>query len=149
MTLAIDRAGLSDVEDLAPLFDGYRRFYGQSPDLDLARAFLHGRLARGESTILLARLGAQAVGFTQLYPSFTSAGAARIFILNDLYVLPQAEGQGVGAALLEAAERFGRSAGAVRLTLVTGVDNQRAQALYQRAGWARSDAFVTFNRPLN
>lgn len=148
MTLAIDRAGLADVEAVAPLFDAYRRFHGQAGDLALARAFLRERLERSESTVFVARQAARAVGFTQLYPSFTSAGAARTFILNDLYVAPEAEGLGVGARLLKTAEAFARSQGAVRLTLVTGVDNHRAQVLYERTGWVRTDAFLVYNRPL-
>jgi GNAT superfamily N-acetyltransferase len=114
----------------------------------LALAFVRERLERSESTIFVARLGGRAVGFTQLYPSFTSTGAARIFILNDLYVAPEAEGRGVATALLEAAGVFARSEGAVRLRLSTNLDNHRAQALYERWGWARNDAFLMYELPL-
>ena len=102
----------ADVEAIAPLFDAYRRFHGCAADPDLARSFIGERLKRSESTIFVARLAACAVGFTQLYPSFTSTGAARVFILNDLYVAPEAEGQGVATALmLQAAADFARRPG--------------------------------------
>jgi ribosomal protein S18 acetylase RimI-like enzyme len=148
MTLTIECACLADVEDIAPLFDAYRRFYGQPGDLGLARAFIRERLERSESIIFLAKLDGCAVGYTQLYPSFTSGGAARIFILNDLYVAPQAEGQGVGAALVKTAEAFARLQGAAGLRLFTNVDNLRAQALYRRSGWSRNDAFLMYELPL-
>jgi GNAT superfamily N-acetyltransferase len=38
----------------------------------------------------------------QLYPSFSSGAMARIFILNDLFVAPEARRRGAGSALLEA-----------------------------------------------
>jgi GNAT superfamily N-acetyltransferase len=146
---AIIRATVADTDDLAPLFDAYRVFYGQPADLDLARSFLLERLRTGESVVFIARdaVGA-AVGFTQLYPSFSSSGCARIFILNDLFVAPQARKRGIGLALLRTAADLGRSAGAIRLTLLTAVENHTAQSLYQAAGWRRSDAFLTYNLPL-
>ncbi len=146
MPATIRQATVGDVDDLAPLFDAYRQFYAQSGDLQLARQFLADRFRHRESTIFLAHeASGEAIGFTQLYPSFTSAGCARIYILNDLFVAPAHRGKGVARALLEAAADFGRTMGAVRLTLSTGVANQPAQALYVRAGWRRNEAFVTYN----
>jgi GNAT superfamily N-acetyltransferase len=145
----IIRAAMADINDLAPLFDAYRVFYDQPSDLALAQSFLLARLGAGESVIFIARdVADAAVGFTQLYPCFSSGSCARIFILNDLFVAPRARKRGVGQALLRAAENFGRSAGAVRLTLATAVENHTAQNLYQAAGWRRSDAFLTYNLPL-
>ena len=143
--LTVRRATLADLEALAPLFDCYRQFYRQAPDLAGARTFLRERLERGESVALLAEHGAEAVGFTQLYPSFSSVSMERIFVLNDLYVTEQARRQRVGQRLLEAAVRHARDAGAVRLTLSTAVDNSVAQALYESAGWKRDDKFYVYN----
>ena len=109
-------------------------------DLDSARRFLRGRLATGDSVVLLAFDGAEALGFTQLYPSFSSLGMARIFILNDLFVAPAGRRSGVGAALLDAAAAFGRASGAVRLTLSTEATNTTAQSLsyimYSSGSWS-------------
>lgn len=82
------------------------------------------------------------------YPSFTSAGCARIYILNDLYVEAEQRGRRVGQGLLNAACDYGRREGAVRLTLSTAVDNHLAQGVYEGAGWKRSDAFITYNYAL-
>jgi hypothetical protein len=64
MTDAVRRASFQDVDRLVPLFDGYRQFYGQKPDLIVARKFLADWLAGGESVVLMAedRDGA-AIGF--------------------------------------------------------------------------------------
>ena len=86
-----------------------------------------------------------AVGFTQLFPSFSSVSAARIFILNDLFVSPEARRRSVGSLLLDAAARFGREVGAVRLTLSTEVTNDKAQALYEREGWKRQTEFYSYD----
>ena len=51
---SIRRAGVEDVDRLAPLFDAYRGFYGLPADLALSRRYLRERLARNEAVILLA-----------------------------------------------------------------------------------------------
>ncbi len=145
----VRRATVADLDRIAPLFDAYRQFYGQAPDLSLAGEFLCDRLEQNQSVIFLA-LGPDglAAGFTQLYPSFSSASAKRIFILNDLFVDPAARRGGVGRALLEAAADFGRSAGAVRLTLATAHTNTSAQSLYEVSGWLRDEIFRSYHLAL-
>lgn len=140
----IRRATPGDVDAVAALFDAYREFYRQASDLAGARAFIGERLARGESVVFLAEAAGDALGFTQLYPSFTSAGMARIYILNDLFVASEARGRGVGAALLRHAAGFARGEGAVRLALSTEKTNAAAQALYEREGWQRDEAFLGY-----
>jgi len=146
--MQIRRATPADLDALAALFDGYREFYRRPADLAVARAFLGERLARDESVVFLALDGDRAVGFTQLYPSFTSAGMARIFILNDLFVHPDARGRGVATSLLRRAAEFARGERAVRLVLSTETTNAAAQALYAREGWQRDDAFLSYTLPL-
>ena len=73
---------------------------------------------------------------------------ARIFILNDLFVSPEARGQGVGSALLAAAADFGRRAGACRLALTTETTNTVAQSVYERMGWVRDTSFYTYELAL-
>jgi len=141
----IRRATSHDLDQLAPLFDSYRQFYAQPPNLALARSFLSERLARAESVIFLALDGQErAIGFTQLYPSFSSVSAARAFILNDLFVAPNARSSGAGAALLRAAADFGRTANAVGLELSTAISNNGAHALYEREGWQRDREFFVY-----
>ena len=141
----VQRATITDLDLLAPLFDAFRQFYRKAPDPVLARRFLLERLRNNESVILLASDSTGSVmGFTQLYPSFSSASAARIFILNDLFVVPEARRCGLGRQLLSAAKGFGQREGAVRLTLSTEVTNEAAQALYESEGWVRQKDFYTY-----
>lgn len=55
--------------------------------------------------------------------------------VSILAVARQAEGQGVGRALLGAADEWGRGRGFRRLTLAVFADNRRAKELYARQGW--------------
>ena len=131
----IRRATLEDLDLVAPLFDGYRRFYGQAADIPRAQAFLRERLERNESTILLAMRDGTAAGFTQLYPLFSSVRTARLWLLNDLFVAEHARRGGVARALLDAAVAFAREQGAAGVMLETMRDNAPARALYRAAGW--------------
>jgi GNAT superfamily N-acetyltransferase len=148
--IAVRQATIFDLELIAPLFDAYRHFYRKPSDLDLARRFLLERFQHNQSIIFLAlRQDGSAVGFAQLFPSFSSASAARILILNDLFVRPEARRARVGSLLLAAAARFGRALGAVRPTLSTEVTNQAAQALYETEGWKRQTDFYVYNLALD
>jgi len=148
--LLVRQAGFDDLDSVVPLFDAYRQFYKQASDPVLARSFLQDRFRNNESIVFLAfKPNGSALGFTQLYPSFSSGLARRIFILNDLFVVPEARRHGVGGALLQAAAEFGVKSGAVRLALSTALDNAAAQALYERSGWRRDTVFCTYTLPLN
>jgi ribosomal protein S18 acetylase RimI-like enzyme len=130
-----------DFDDLVMLFDGYRQFYGQPSQPGDCRAFLAERLRNADSAIFIARdTGNQhPLGFTQLYPSFSSVRMRPIWWLNDLFVTAQARGRGAGRALLDAARVHAIATGAAGLMLETGEGNARAQGLYQRYGYQRVD----------
>ena len=113
--IEVRQATIADLNLLVPLFDAYRQFYRQPSEPERARRFLLERFENNQSVIFLAFDDGTAIGFTQLYPSFSSGAMARIFILNDLFVDPEARRRGVGSALLQAAARYGRHAGALRL----------------------------------
>jgi ribosomal protein S18 acetylase RimI-like enzyme len=144
----VRQAVLADLDAVADLFDHYRQFYGQHSDLAAARAFLKARFEHGESTIFLAESEGQALGFTQLYPSFSSVSMARVFVLNDLFVATTARRHGVGQALLNVAAVHARQLGAVRLSLTTAVDNVTAQSLYESTEWLRDEKFYTYHLAL-
>ena len=85
----IRQATTEDVEALVPLFDGYRQFYGQASNPEAAREFLGQRFRQRQSTVFVAESAGQAVGFTQLFPTFSSVALAPAFVLNDLFVLAE------------------------------------------------------------
>ena len=145
-SISIVRAARKDIDDLIPLFDGYRQFYGQRSDPASAGAFLSERIDRDESVIYLAYTGPrEAAGFTQLYPSFSSVSLKPLWILNDLFVRSDVRRGGVGRALLERARQHALETGAKGLVLSTGVANKSAQTLYESCGWQRDDEFFQYH----
>ena len=117
--VTITSVGADNVHQVVPLFDAYRQYYSQEADLEGARHFLIERLTRNESVIFLASDDSQAVGFAQLYPSFSSVSMKRVWILSDLFVASAARGRGVGTALLEQCKLLGIETGAKELALET------------------------------
>ncbi len=153
MSPYIRTATSHDLPLVAPLFDAYRQFYDQAPDLATATAFIRARMARQESVILLALDGhgpeAQATGFCQLYPSFCSVEAAPIYVLYDLFVSPHARQAGTGRALLRAAAQQARDQGMARMDLTTARTNLNSQALYASEGWTQDRIFLAYNLPIS
>ena len=68
----------------------------------------------------------------------------RLWILNDLFVTPEARRQGVGLALLASAKTLAVDTGAKGLVLATATDNP-AQKLYEQFGYERDDHFYHYN----
>jgi len=141
-------ASPADAGDVAPLFDAYRQFYGQPSDVEAARRFLFARLSKDESVLFLARLEAKVVGFVNLYPVFSSVKLTRQWILNDLFVAPEARKLGVGRALMERARQLAEATQANGLTLETAIDNYAAQKLYESLGWKRGKEFYVYFLPV-
>lgn len=142
----VTRSRLEDLESLVHLFEGYRNWYGRPRDEAGAKDFLRERMTRGDSEVFLARdtISGEALGFTQLYPSFSSLRMGREWILNDLYVAREARGRGVGRALMERAREFAVETGAVAVVLATQKDNVIAKGLYDSLGYRRDDEFDTY-----
>jgi ribosomal protein S18 acetylase RimI-like enzyme len=147
--IRIERATAAQIDTIAPLFDAYRQFYEQAPDLPTARCFIFDRLQRNESTVLLAyNAQGDAVGFCQMYSSFCSVEAAPIVVLYDLFVSPAARKTGAGRALLLAAREHAQAHGFARMDLTTAKTNITAQALYRSLGWIKDYVFDAYNLPL-
>ena len=144
--IIIRQASPEDLSSLSYLFDQYRQHYHQQQDLQGARDFLQERMERGESVILVAVSEGELIGFTQLYPIFSSVSIRRTWLLNDLYVAAAQRGKGAGTLLLEAAKKMATDTGAKWMLLQTTEDNSGAQALYERNGWVReADRFYRFD----
>jgi ribosomal protein S18 acetylase RimI-like enzyme len=149
-TICTRIATLADLDVIAPLFDAYRQFYAQAPDLALARDFICERLQNNESVVLLASNEAQTVvGFCQLYPTFCSVEAKPIYSLYDLFVSPEARRSGAGKVLLQAAEKFAAVSGRARMDLTTAKTNKPAQAAYESLGWVRDEVFYAYSKSVD
>jgi GNAT superfamily N-acetyltransferase len=144
-SVRVRQASLADLDLLVPMFDQYRQFYDRDSSPVAVRTFLAERLKNGDSVLFLAQDGEEVVGFTQLYPSFSSVSMAPTFIFNDLFVAENARRRSVGKALIDAAIRHAKATGAIRLGLSTAKANEAAQTLYQETGWVREEAFVAYN----
>ena len=145
----IREATIQDLEPVAQLFDAYRQFYEQAPDIELAKAFIADRLISQDSTILLAINGTQKIiGFCQLYPTFCSVIAAPICVLYDLFVDSNVRKTGAGKALMLAAHEYAANNGFKRLDLTTAKTNTSAQALYESLGWVRDNVFYSYSKAL-
>ena len=139
--IEITRVGEGDVEELLPLLRAYCDFYDVSPADDELLALARALIAdpEREGMQLLARDAGHAVGFATIYWSWATTIAARIGVMNDLFVAPEARGSGAADALIRACADECRWHGAAQLTWQTAPDNTRAQRLYDRIGATRSE----------
>jgi GNAT superfamily N-acetyltransferase len=147
--ITVRRASLAEPGELqaaARLFDGYRQFQGQAANEKIAEEFLRARLERNESVVYLAWEQGAAIGFAQLYPSFSSVSLAPVVILNDLFVYERGRGKKVASALLGAIEAHAWALGAARVTLNVARLNTAAQAVYEARGWVRDQQFFMYKR---
>ncbi|MGA2924786.1 MAG: GNAT family N-acetyltransferase [Solirubrobacteraceae bacterium] len=136
ITLVTDR----DLEQLLPLLRGYCDFYRATPTdaqlFALCKALIDDPERDGLQ--LIARdPGGRATGFATVYWTWSTSSASRIGVMNDLYVIESARGQGIADALIEACRVQCARRGASRLTWQTALDNDRAQAVYDRIGATR------------
>jgi ribosomal protein S18 acetylase RimI-like enzyme len=146
-TFKTRRANIEDVEKIAPLFDAYRQFYEQEPNLAFANQFIKDRLTNKESIIFIAVDQMQnAVGFCQIYPSFCSVIGAPIYVLYDLFTSPGARKSGIGRLLLEQARLHANENNIQRMDLTTAKTNLTAQSLYESLGWVRDELFYAYNK---
>jgi GNAT superfamily N-acetyltransferase len=137
------------LEGLLPLIAAYQRFY-EVADVDDARnrSFFARFLSPGEDGMLLgAWREGEPVGYACLYWHFTSLVPAETVLMNDLYVVEGARGQGIGHALIEASAEVARKRGAHHLEWATAPDNLTAQRLYDRTGAERSK-WIVYELPL-
>ncbi|MDN7242931.1 GNAT family N-acetyltransferase [Planococcus sp. N028] len=142
--MRVVQATVKDLEGVAELFDLYRVFYEQEKDMDAARNYIEQRLENEDSVIFAVKDGDKYLGFTQLYPMFSSVSMKRMWILNDLYVAEEARKRGVGEMLMEKAKEFAIETGAKSLVLSTAVNNYSAQRLYEKLGYKRDTVFYSY-----
>ena len=142
--MKIYEATITDLAGLAAVFNNYRMFYKQESNVEEAKLFLRDRIERKESVIFVAVEGEEYLGFTQLYPSFSSVSMKELWILNDLFVQEGKRGAGIGKKLLEAARNYALENGAKGLKLQTEIDNISAQRLYAENGYIRDNRYFYY-----
>lgn len=137
-------ATADDLPQIVPLFEGYLQFYGRQQSDKEISIFLNKRLVNEESIILLAKHNDEVIGFTQLYPNFSSLSLKRYYVLNDLFVVKSSRELGAARALMEEAFAFCEQAGAAYVSLETHPDNIPAKKLYEDIGMTRDDEYLHY-----
>lgn len=145
----IREVNVDDLDRLVALMEGYCDFYETAPGHDALAALARHLLAHPEEGVqLIAESPAgEAVGFATIYWTWSTTRAARIGVMNDLYIAPAARGQGVGRALIEACAERARAHGADQLGWQTAPDNQTAQRLYDAVG-GRRESWIDYHLPI-
>ena len=138
----ISVVGEADLEDLLPLLRGYCDFYEVAPSDDallaVSRALIADREREGVQLIARGPDG-RAVGFATLYWTWQTLNAARLGVMNDLFVAEEARGTGLAERLIAACRERCAEHGARELAWQTAKDNHRAQTVYDRVGGRRSE----------
>jgi ribosomal protein S18 acetylase RimI-like enzyme len=138
-----------EVETLFEILDSYARGPGgQNAPLSLeARENLGpGLRAHSHAFVLFGTLDGQVVGAAVCVWSFSTFAGRPSVNLHDFAVMPEAQGRGVGSALLGELERRARERRAAKMTLEVHDANEGAKRLYARfgfEGWSPPTFFVS------
>lgn len=134
------KAVITDLPQLAELFDQYRIFYHKSSDIPSASDFLRERIENKDSEIFVAEENGILTGFVQLYPIFSSTRMQRYWLLNDLYVNANHRGKGYSKELIEDAKELCKTSNACGILLETGKGNDVGNQLYPACGFELYDS---------
>jgi len=131
----------TDIELLTDLFEGYRKYYRKDPDRKTALEFLSNRIQQMDSKIYVCEnADRQLVGFVQLYPLFSSTRMKKLWLLNDLFVHPDARGLGISKLLIARAKQLAKDTKAAGLMLETEITNRIGNRLYPATGFKLNEA---------
>jgi GNAT superfamily N-acetyltransferase len=134
--ITIEKVTHLDLSELLPLMRAYCDFYEVEPRDDrlvnMSRALID---SPSEGCQLLARdPDRKPVGFATIFWGWSTLSASREGLMNDLYVVPDIRGGGVGRRLIDACRGECRKKGINTLTWSTAPDNKTAQRLYDSTG---------------
>lgn len=145
MSISIVPVTLENLELVLPLIADYQRFYQATPDTERNRKHF-GRLvttpALGAQWLALTDDG-RASGFVTAYRVLSSVSAVEKCLLNDLYVMPNLRGQGLGRKLIVHCTTWAVSQGYAGVYWQTALDNHTAQRLYDSLPTSR-DSWHTY-----
>ncbi|HEY0798237.1 MAG TPA: GNAT family N-acetyltransferase [Candidatus Baltobacteraceae bacterium] len=134
---------------MATLFDVYRQTFGYPSERTNALAYIRGCVSGGEVPVFTAysesRLQ-EPLGFTILYPTFSSILMQRTWQMQDLFVIEGARRRGIARALVENAIKFARQQGADEFTLLSRVESEPAAALFASLGFEPYGHDVEYHR---
>jgi GNAT superfamily N-acetyltransferase len=137
----------ADLDELLPLMRGYCDFYEVTPSDEELLALARTLIADPDQGVqLIARDDdGRAVGFATVFWTWSTLSAARLGVMNDLFVSEDARGGGVADALIAACAERCRERGAPELAWQTAYTNLRAQAVYERVGAKRDERWLDYS----
>ena len=144
MKLKIIKAKKENIKEVGVLFDLYRQFYKYDPELKQSTKYIKERISKKESTIFLCYCNKEPAGFVQLYETFDSLNINKKLILYDLYVKKEFRKKGVGKSLMNIAKKFGYEKKIKIIELSTGVNNKKAQSLYESLEYKRDKEYYNY-----
>jgi ribosomal protein S18 acetylase RimI-like enzyme len=141
----INQVTKKNLDQLLPLIVEYQKFYNVSSiNTEKIRRYFSRFVVENDRGVLHVAIDKEkAVGFSTIYFCYSSTLAEPVAVLNDLYVLPESRGLGIGRNLLENAQRVAQEKGYSRLQWLTAQDNEVAQQLYDSTD-ARKSSWVFY-----
>ena len=130
-TLTIHQATPDDAAELARMLNLFDHM-GATPEQVAARMLA----CQNVLTTVIGELDGRPVGFACLRLIPHLQGDEPYAELTDIYVDAPFRRQGVARALIAHVEAAARAAGASGLVIITGFDNENAQAAYRASGYA-------------
>ncbi|HWM56004.1 MAG TPA: GNAT family N-acetyltransferase [Solirubrobacterales bacterium] len=136
--VTIRRATAADAGDIGRLLHDFNTEFSEpTPDADVLAERAAAFIQDGTLTFLLAGDGPDGIAQMRYLPSIWS-GELDAY-LEELYVIPELRGNGIGRALLEAVMETARAAGATHMDLNTGETDTAARALYESTGFTNRE----------
>jgi len=128
----IESVSKNNLHEVLPLIANYQDFYQASHICQHKNAAFFARFSAHSplGCQFAYRKQQQVIGFATVLFSYSSTLAAKVAILNDLYIAPEQRHQGYARQLIKHCQLFAQSKKAIRLQWLTSQDNQTAQALY-------------------
>jgi len=143
--LEIKEVKKGNIEELAPLFKAYRRFYKADSSDKENLEFLNNVLKKNDGRFFLAKLDEKYIGYVGLYFSYSSASAKQILILNDLFIKEEFRGQGYGKSLIDFVIDLATKEKYPQVRWCTELDNKKAQRLYDQYGKAKKTGWFHYD----
>ena len=144
----IRKATIQDLDQLTTLFDQYLLFYKRPSNVEKHKSYLKERLENNEAIIFMAfddESTDKAIGFTLIYPTFSSILLNKILILNDLYVDSTIRNKGTGEQLILKTVELAKELNIKLVRLRTAKNNIVAQGLYHKMGFVRDELVYTYD----
>jgi GNAT superfamily N-acetyltransferase len=136
-------AGASDTDELLALMRSFYAEEGYPFHEERTERVLRAMLANPFfGAVWVFRLDGRAVGYLVVTHGYSLEFGGRDAFVDEVYVIPEMRGRGIGAQALRIAEEHCRRQGIGALHLEVERENPRARALYERSGYKAHDRYL-------